>query len=796
MVRNRLFTSINILGLSVSIACCLLIFLYVSDQLNYDTHHGEDIYRINSLITQKGGSEVSIPSTSVPIAPAVQAQIPEIETAARMIDSEKFGKDVIFFGDESFYIKNGAVADSSIFQIFTFDIIAGSPEMPLPNGNSVVLERTWAKKLFGEETAIGKVVRISTRMGESEFMVSAVYNKNTYNTHVTPSFIISTSSTHWNAYLSTLSAQWVTNNFAAAYIKCYANASTKVLEEKIDQLFRKNGAEGMKAYGMDKKMSLQPIHDIHTNINFSSNIDGTVSKTFINVLIGIGVLILALACVNYINLSTAQASNRALEVGVRKVMGITSKGLITQFLGESFIIIFVSLGFSILLVEFTLPIFNQFIGKPITLNSANIGVLSAYLVGFLFVTTLLAGLYPAMYLSSFKPTSVLKGKNKDKGGTAILRKVLVTVQFVISIVLISAILVISRQVEFIKNKDLGFAASQRIVVPLANDLDERAPQLKEQFKSLAQVERVGGSGYIPGMFIFSDLFVYKHGETMDEAIHIYQNEVDTDFTRALDMTLVSGNHFREDAVDDSLTSRVILNTEAVRQFGFSPEEIIGEQLHIDWEGITYNYDVVGVTKDVNQFSLHQAIEPIMLVLDDGIIPNLVVHTNADNYPEMKADLEDIWDQLIPDAPFEAFPLEDHLIAQYESDFKTFDLIKYFAIISVFISCMGLYALSMYVAERRFKEIGVRKALGAEVKDILILVSKDLSALVIIAFIISIPISVYAMNQWLDGFAYKISQDVWTYVIAGCITILVAWLTISYQSIRAALTNPVNVLRDD
>ncbi len=780
----------------MSIACCLIIFLYVSDQLSYDEHHGNDIYRITSLITQKGGSEIRVPSTSVPIAPAVQEQIPEIDIAARVIESGNFGKDVISVNDESFYILNGAVADLSIFQILTFDIVSGNPNLPLPNGNSVVLESAWAEKLFGQETAIGKTVRISTGLGESEYEVTAVYNNQTYNTHLAPSFIISTSNVDWNSYLSSLSTQWVTNNFAAAYIKCQANASIPGIEEKIDQLFRKNGAQGMKFYGMDKKMSLQPIHDIHTNTTFAIGSEGSVSKTFINVLIGIGVLILILACVNYINLSTAQASNRALEVGVRKIMGITPNGLIAQFLGESFIIILVSMGFSILLVELALPFFNDLLGKPITLGSAGIGVLASYMASFLFITTFLAGLYPAIYLSSFKPTSVLKGRNRDKGGTAMFRKALVTIQFVISIVLISAILIISKQVEFIKNKDLGFESAQKIVVPLANDLDQKAPELKEQFNSLAQVRNVGGCDYTPGMFIFSDLFVYKHGETMNEAIHIYQNEVDVDLTKVLEMNLISGAHFSEGIVDDSLTNRVILNLEAVRQLGYSPEEAVGEQFHVDWEGTTYNYDIVGVTKDVNQFSLHQNIEPIMLVLGDGAIPNLVVHTEADDYVKMRGEMEKIWKQLIPDAPFESFMLNDHLMAQYKSDFKTFDLIKYFAIISVFISCMGLYALSMYVAERRFKEIGVRKALGADVKDILVLVSKDLSVLVIIAFIISIPISVYVMSKWLDGFAYKITQEPWTYIMAGGLTVLIAWLTISYQSIRAAVTNPVDVLRDD
>ncbi|HNP18612.1 MAG TPA: ABC transporter permease [Fulvivirga sp.] len=796
MVRNKLFTAINILGLSVSIACCLLLFLYVSDQLSYDTQHGDNVYRVTGEITQKGGSEMKMPTCSVPVGPVIRQEIPEIEEAARLISTEFFGKDIVTLGEDSYYIKNGAAADSTLFQVLKYDIISGNPAMPLPNGNSVVLEKEWAQKLFGNDIAIGKTVKISTGMGVSDYEVTAVYDKSAYRTHLSPSFIISLSNVDWNNFIKYLSSQWVTNNLTYTYVKLSNGAKSEPVVEKIDQIFQRNGAEDMKTYGMGKVMSLQPVSEVHTDIDYFGGTDTGVSMTFINVLIGIGVLILVLACVNYINLSTAQASNRALEVGVRKVMGISSRGLVTQFLGESFIIVFISLVISILLAELTMPIFNSLVDQPIAFTSANIGTIALYMTFFLFVTAFVAGIYPAIYLASFKPTAVLKGKNKDKGGVALLRKILVVGQFVISIVLISAILVISEQVDFIKNKDLGFQSTSRVVVPLANDLNVKAPLLKQKFKTLSQVHQVGGVDYIPGTFIFSDLFLYRKGQTMDDAIHIYQNEVDPDYVKTLGMKLLAGKQFRNNVVDDSLTSRVILNREASRQLGFTPEEAVGEQLYAQWREITYSFNVVGVIEDINQSSLHSSIEPVMFVCGNGEVPNLIVETDLKDYGQTMAALKSVWKELIPDAPFEAFSLNDHLIKQYESDFKTFNLIKYFAIISVFISCMGLYALSMFVAERKFKEIGVRKALGADIKDILLLVSKDLSLLVIIAFVLSVPISIYTMDKWLDGFAYKITQGAWTYVVAGLATILIAWLTIGYQSVRAARTNPIDVLKDE
>ena len=796
MVRNKLFTVINILGLSVSIACCLLLFLYVSEQLGYDKQHGENVYRVTADITQKGGSTLQLASCSVPVAPAVEEQIPEVETAARVLTTEVFGKDIIYQKDDSYYIQGGAAVDSSIFKILKYDIIAGNADEPLPHANALVLEKEWSEKLFGSENAIGKLVKISTGMGVSEYEVTAVYDKDSYKTHLSPSFIISLSNAGWHDFIESLSSQWVTNNLAITYIKLKNDASSETVVDKIDQLFRTNGAEDMKAYGMDKKMALQPVNDIHTNDLFFETGGKGVSLTFINVLIAIGILILTLACVNYINLSTAQASNRALEVGVRKVMGISSRGLIGQFLGESFIVVLISLIISFCLASLTLPIFNQLVDQPIAFNAKNTIQIIEYMVIFLFVTAFVAGIYPAFYLSSFKPTVVLKGKNKDKGSAALLRKVLVVGQFVISIVLISAILVISDQVDFIKNKDLGFQPSSKLIIPLANDLDKKAPLLKDRFKMLAEVSEVGGGNYIPGEYIFSDLFLYKQGESVDEAVHLYQNWVDANYVKALDMKLIAGKHFRADIKDDSVSARVILNREAVSQFGFTPEEAVGQTLYGQWGNVEYNYRIVGVIDDINQTSLHKNIEPTMLLCGDGEVGQLVVKADIQNYSKTMAGLESIWKEIIPDTPFEAFTLNDHIIKQYHSDFKTFNLIKYFAFISIFISCMGLYALSVFVAERRFKEIGVRKVLGANIKDILVMVAKDLSLLVIVAFIVSVPISIYVMNIWLSGFAYKVDQQPITYVIAGFATIMIAWLTIGYQSVKAARTNPVDVLKDE
>ena len=798
ILRNKLFSSINVMGLSVSMASCLLLFVYVSDQLGYDQHHDGDVYRITSLLIQNNGTEFNVATASAPVAPAAQNEIPEVEIAIRLIPTDFTGsKDQITIGSESYYINDGVVADSNVFQVLNYDIITSNRDNLLPNGNSIVLEKEWAKKIFGNQMAVGQMLKLNTIFGEDQFEVTGVYDKNGFNTHFNPTYFISTTNNQWQGFLNNISNSWVGNNLALTYLKLREGAKVENIEEKIDIIFRRNGSEEMEAMGASKIMSLQPIEDIHTTTVYQGESANVISLTFIHILISIGVLILLLACVNYINLSTAQAGRRALEVGVRKVMGVSPRGLISQFLGESFFIVFVSLLFSILIAELTIPFFNNFVDHPIDLTSDNLVLVASYMLGFFLFASIIAGGYPALYLASFKVSSVLRGRNRDKGGVATLRKGLVIFQFVISIILISAILVISNQVDFIKNKELGFDSFSKMIVPLSSNSDkEKFQLLKAQFSNLNNVRKVSGAASIPGMNITHDMLLYKSGQTVDDALHIYNNEVDIDYVNALNIKLIAGRNFSENDYLDSIVTKILINRKAMADFGFDVNSVVGEELFFSIRDMNFRYQIVGVIDDINQFSLHKSVAPLMLQLKKNAFSYIIIDANLDNYADTRSQIASMFKEVLPATPFESFELNDHLTKQYESDFKTFKLIIYFALISIFISCMGLYALSMFVAERRFKEIGVRKALGAGVKDILILVSKDLSLLVLIAFIISIPISIYGVNLWLDSFAYKVTPQVSTFILAGVISVAIGWITIGYQSIRAARTNPVDVLKDE
>ncbi len=798
MMRNKLFTFINIIGMSSSLACAILLFVYANQELNYDSHQGKS-FRLISHLKANDGQVFNIGTSSVPIAPVIADQIPEIEFASRMTGGTILGsKDMITFEGDSYYIEKGYVVDSAFFDIIKLDIISGNEISPLPYSNSIVINKEWSEKLFGKNDPIGQTVSLSTLVGDADYEVSAIIDNSSYTSHLNPNYLISSGNASWQGFYDNFSSQWVSNNVVFTYLKLRPQSNIQEVTDKIHEIFISNGADEMKALGLDKTMSLQPLSSIHTNNSFMIDVPDVTNVIFIRVLIGIGILILLLACVNYINLSTAQAGNRMLEVGIRKVMGISSRGLVGQFLSESFILVLLSMIIGIGIAYISLPFFNSLIDFPISLDSIDLSFGIPALGLFLIATTLLSGLYPAIYLSSFKASTVLKGKNRDKGSAAFLRKVLVVFQFVISIILISAIVIISNQVDYIKNKDLGFNAKTKLVVPLrTNEALQQYKSLNTLFTSNSSVKAVSGTSSVPGSVSINDILVYKEGQTMDDAIHVFTNTVDINYAQTLGTNLISGSYF-SGYFQDSTGYKVIINREAVDQFGYSPDVAIGKTVYFDWRGRRFGFEIVGVIENIHQNSLHQTIDPVFYQLggEQEGYSYMLLDVQMDNIQSVTSDLSEQWKEAEIHSPFEYFTLDENLQVLYASDYKTFNLIKYFALISVLISGLGLYAISMFVAEKRFKEIGVRKALGARVIDIFLLVTRDLSVLIVIAFVISIPISIYVLNQWLDTFAYRITPGIGTYVISGLISIGIGWAAISYQSIRAALTNPVNALRDE
>jgi len=798
LARSKLFTFINIFGMSVSLACCIILFVYTTNELSFDSQHGNDVYRLTSTLQQKDGELFKIATSSVPIAPVIKEEVPEIEEVVRMTGSSMFGgKNIISYRGNNWFIEDGYICETSVFSILKYQITNGNKLKPLTHHNGIVLEKSWAKTLFGDEDPIQKMVKLSTNFGTADFEVTAVYDKSYYKSHVTPTFFISMSNNQWNSFFNEQRTNWVGNNMVFTYLKLRDGSDPNKVDDLIHEIFLKNGSDQMKAMGVSKEMDLQAVREIHTDTNYMINVSNTTNLTFIYVLGTIGVLIMVLACVNYINLSTARAGKRALEVGVRKVMGVTPGGLIWQFLGEAIILVSISMFFGIFIAQLGVPFFNLLISNPIDISWEILSEILPYLVVFLFMVGLFSGFYPAFYLSSLKPHAVLKGRGNEKSGSALLRRSLVVFQFVISISLISSIMIISNQVDYIKHKDLGFSSDSKLIIPLSGEESSgEYKNLKTLFESNAAVRKVSGSNSIPGGQIVNDLLVYKDGQTMEDAIHIYNNTVDLEYAQLLDLELLSGTYFL-DHDNDSLVDKVLISKEGIDQLGISVEEAPGQIIHFDWEGRVLNYEIVGVVDDIHQFSLHQTMDPLLYTIGDGeAYGYMTIDANLDDFQGLVTKLNAQWDELIVETPFEYYELNDHLLLQYTADFNTFSLIRYFAFISILISCLGLYAMSLFMAEKRYREIGIRKTFGAGIGRIFTMVSSDLSRLIVVAFVLSIPITWYGMGKWLESFAYKIEPGLMVYLYAGIISIFIGWITIGYQSIKAARTNPIDVLKEE
>jgi putative ABC transport system permease protein len=798
MMKSKLFTFINIFGMSVSLACCILLFQYAQNELTFDRHHQADVYRLTSSLAQKDGEMFRIATSSIPIAYTIIDEIPEIKNTARVMSSGVFGgKNSISYEEESWYIENGYISDTSIFNILALDVIQGNKDNPLNHHNAVVLEKSWARTIFGDIDPIGKILKISSNFGTNDFEVSAIYDKSTYRSHFNPNFVVSMANSQWNQFFNQEATNWVGNNMVFTYIQLHEDSDPGKVNDLIHEVFLKYGAEQMQAMGLSKTMALQPVQKIHTDTDFYINIPNTTSLTFIYVLTSIGVIILILACVNYINLSTARAGKRALEVGIRKVLGVSPIKLIYQFLGESAILVFVSILLSVILVQLALPFFNQLINNPIQFNEENLLQLVMYLFGFWIFSGIIAGFYPAFYQSSFKPEVVLKGRGKDRLRNSLLRKSLVVFQFVITICLVSSIIIISRQVDFIQNKELGFNPETKIVIPFnADDTNAQYETLKNLYMGNSNIKRISGASSIPGSPILNDLLIYKDGQTMDDAIHIYNNTVDLEYAELLGIELLSGRFF-SDYQRDSTIQQILISKTGAEMLGFAIRSAPGKMVYFDWEGQKLSFEILGVVDDIHQFSLHQAIDPMMYSIGDGQrYGYMLLEADPTDFQRLISELETGWKEQIIGSPFEYFTLSDHLMLQYQADFNTFNLIKYFAVISIVISCLGLYAMSLFTAESRFREIGIRKTFGASSTRILTMVTIDLSLLVVIAFVLSLPITWYGMNQWLETFAYRITPGIITYLLGGLVSIIIAWLTISYQSFRASNTNPVDVLKEE
>jgi putative ABC transport system permease protein len=797
LLKNKTFSFINIFGLATGTLCCLYILLYVQDQFSYDKHHknAADIYRVTTAL-QLTGDKHTNSTASPPIAPAIKKDFAEVEQYTRVVPTATLGgrQHLLRYKEKSFYDKSAFYVDSTFFDVFTYHFVNGNAPKVLDQAYSIVIQKTLADKLFGQEDPIGKMVNIDNAFGKHDFKVTGVVDNSEGKSHIEGDIFITMRSGDFGLYVLNNNV-WGGNNFTNSYIKLRPGTSAAALEAKLPSFIDKYGGAQMKTLGMTKQLHLQPITAIHTSTGYEIELSKSISPSFLYILLLIAVMIQVIACINFMNLSTARASKRAKEVGVRKVIGAGRADLVKQFLGESFFLSLIGVLIALPLLVLLLPYLNQLTHTDIRLSFFSDYRLYIMLVSLIVITGFVAGSYPAFYLSAFRTIKVIKGNFTSHVSVAGIRRSLVVFQFVLSIVLISGIIIIYSQLNYIKNKDIGFDANQRLIFNFYTaDAQKQMPAFMTDLKQLSDVKVVSKADNYLSQFVGHDHGVYLAGGNMAQATDAQNISTDEFFVKANGIKLAEGRDFR---LNDS--NRVLINETMAKRLGIKPGAATGTRLYSQYDNNPATFvEVVGIMKDFNYNSLHGEVRPFMLMYEPnrGDINAVIVATNSSNYQSLLSQMEAVWHKDLPGVPFEYTFLNEAVQKQYETEITLSSIINSFTLMAVLISCLGLFGLAAFSAEQRSKEISIRKVLGASATGIAGLLSKDFLKLVLIAFLIATPISWWAMNQWLQAFVYRTSISWWMFGLSGMVTLMISLLTISSQAIKAAVTNPVKSLRSE
>jgi putative ABC transport system permease protein len=804
LVKRKVFSAINIFGLTIGLTCCMLISLYIYNELSYDSFHenADRVFLLGTSFVAEGKTEKGA-TTSAPLGRVMQQQFPEIVEQARLLSLFTDDKTLVQFRDasgnlKSFYETKGYLADSNLFNVLTFNFKEGSPTTALSTPNTVVIAEDISEKLFGNESAINKQIRISSSTnGDHDFKITGVFKHSVVPTHLDARFIMSMKGGEMDA-MANDNPSMLNNNMFYTYMLLKEDADAAKLESKFPAFVKQHIGEDLKASGGNRKYFLTNIQDVYLAPGISNKITSGGSLTSLYILGSIAVLTLLIACINFMNLSTSSSSGRASEVGVRKVLGAEKKALLRQFLGESLLMSGIALIFAIIVTVLLLPVFEVISGKPLAVSFQQHAPVFAGFLVLAIVTGLLAGSYPAFYLSSFKPMHVLKGRFKNSLAVVSVRKGMVVFQFVISIALIVASIVIANQMNYMRSKDLGFNKEQQIVVPLRSSIAKNVfPTLKNDIAKISGITSVGASIYYPGIFNPTDWLMFKQGETKEQSRSVYINFVDYEFLTTLDMELKAGRKFSQNFPSDTI-DKFVVNEEAVKKFGFaSPQDAIGKWIGFEPGDSLYKLYIVGVVKNFHFQGLHEKIQPYGFLLNSEMNFNYIIaHAKEGNISNTLASLEAAWKKSNPNEPFEYSFLEQDFLKNYQSESRQATLINYFTVVAIMISCLGLFGLATFSAEQRTKEIGIRKVLGASVVSVASLLSKEFVKLVILAIVIASPIAWFIMNRWLQNFSYRISISWQIFALTAALALLIAIATVSFQAIRSALANPVKNLRTE
>jgi putative ABC transport system permease protein len=800
LVRNKIFSFINIFGLAIGLTTCLLIMTYIFSEWGYDTQNKDAglIYRVASAAqTASGKKEKGWAATAAPVAWGLKTDLPEVAYATRLLKFPTLDKMLLTYtrGNErkQFYETNGYYVDSTFFRVFTYHFSYGDALTALEAPNSVVISEEVAQKMFGNENPVGRSINIGMPYGNFDYTVKGVFEDKTLKSHIPAHFFLSMRNGDIGTWVET-QTNWATNNIFHTYIRLQASVDPQAFEKSVNAVIDRRAGPDLKAFGVSRQLFLQPLTRIHLHSDLDDEIGTNGNATYLYILGSIALFVLLIACINFMNLSTARSGKRAKEVGVRKVMGAERRSLVFQFLGESILMSCLALLLAVGLTGLLLPLLSDLTQKDLQLLDAPILWLSV--TGLTLFTGFLAGLYPAFYLSSFRPVSVLKGRLLNNFSAVFIRKGLIVFQFTISIILVAGAIIIARQLNFLDNRDLGFNKSQQVILPLQSPVAAANYQaLKNELVKDPAIRTVTSGSTYPGITSVNDLLFYAQGKTVHDVIDIQLAAVEDDYFQTLGLTLLEGSVFSRQFIADS--GNIILNETALKELGYDRRTALGKIVNYDFQGQHHTMRIIGIVKDFNFESLYNSIKPFAFTTSIGNkYSYAIANSSANDYSSLITRIERAWKKINPGTPFSYSFLDKDFQHNYEKDQRASAIVRYFTIVTILIACLGLFGLSVFSAEQRTREIGIRKVLGASVTNIALLLSRDFLGLVCIGILVATPVAWYAMTEWLQGFAYRVQIGLWLFPAAGVIAVLIAWITVSFQAIRAAVANPAKSLRTE
>jgi putative ABC transport system permease protein len=781
--RHLGYSIINIFGLAVGMTVCLLMLMYVVNETSFDNYHekGDRIYRLTCDWGTEG-SKMKFAGTMPAFAPAMNAEIPEIEAAARI----RLDNEMIILGEQNEKFKQSQIfhADPEVFNIFSWKLIEGDPSSALAEPFSVVISQKMAKKYFNNEDPIGKTLNIDDNL----YKVTGIHEDFPPNTHLDCEILISYATIHsLGEYPSEPWTQW---GDALTYFVLRENSSLDSVADKINAMLNQNTGEW---FTRKMELLLQPLSKIHWDTEYRGDVGAKGNIVYVYLFLSAAILVLAIACFNFMNLSTSRYLDRMKEIGVRKVVGANRKQLIRQFLTESLLVTIVSMAFGVIFFNVLYSSLYSYLGTQVGFGFSHFLNLYAIVILMVLIVGLLAGSYPAWFMSRFHPADIMNKKAAKGTSGMSFRNVLVVLQFAISIILIVGTIVIYQQIDFMKNTDLGFDKEDVVLafLPFSNpEAKEKYPVLKTEFLKYKNIVDVTGVYTVPGINSQYNTTVRKIGGEEADSVSIQALPADFGFVKSLGLEIVSGRDFSEEYSLDSQES-VILNEAAVRMLGY--DNPIGEKLVLFGKR---DVSVIGVVKDFHVKSMHDKISPMLIYIDPKFYLLMATKIKPEDSEATLAYMGEVWKTVLDEPEFNYRYLKDAYDGFYAAEEKTGKLISIFTMLALFISCLGLFGLAAFMTNRKVKEIGIRKVLGASVRSIATLYSKEFAKWVIVSNLVAWPVAYFLIDRWLGNFAYRVGLSPVPFLLSGAAVLLIALITVSSHAVKAAMANPVDSLRSE